>query len=316
MRRLRSSLFFLATLGFCMLLPVGGAAATQLVISGRQQLDYAESLYSEGQYRRAAEEFERFVFFFPADPRVRAVRLRVGQTFFLAGDRMAALQRLRALTDGDILDSVAVDAYFLMAECLLLLNNPSQAVLQLNNLILLSEDDAVKDRAYLRIGWIHIEQLDWAGARRALSRMTEPGRLQQRVGRLESALEQADHLPRKNPALAGALSILPGAGQLYCGRYQDALSAFIVNVGLFWASYEAFDNDLNVLGGLLAVTGLGFYAGNIYSAVSSAHKYNRSQGERFVEQLKQQSVFGAGPPGSRSERASAGGLVFQFRFNF
>lgn len=307
----------LAAVLFLLVLATGPASASlSMVINADQQLAFAEQLYEEGQYRRAAEEFERFIFFFQNDPRVRTVQLKAGQAFLRAGDPMTALQRLRPLTARDDPDTISVEAHFLAAECHLMLNSPNQAVLQLNNLVLLSDDDAVKDRAYLRIGWIHVEQLDWAGARRAFTRMTAEGHRRHQVGRLESALEQADQLPRKNPVLAGTLSIVPGAGQLYCGRYQDALSAFIVNVGLFWAAYEAFDNDLNVLGGLLAIAGLGFYTGNIYSAVTSAHKYNRFQEERFVDQLKHQVVYGTGPPEARQRHASSVGLVLQLRFPF
>jgi tetratricopeptide (TPR) repeat protein len=291
-------------------------AEAELTIDARQQFDYADTLYNQGQYRRAGEEYQRFAFFFADDPRARTARFRAGQSFYLANDGVTAVQQLRILTDREPLDNVAVDAYFLMAESYLLLNNPNQAVLQLSNLILLHEDQAVKDRAYLRIGWIHIEQMDWAGALRALERMSATGQHRYRIERFQAALERTDQLPRKNPTLAGTLSIIPGAGQLYTGRYQDALSAFIVNAGLFWAAYESFDNDLNVLGGLLTVTGLGFYAGNIYSAVSSAHKYNQTQNERFVERLKLELVMSPGTPEAQPRHASAGGIALRVQFEF
>jgi len=35
------------------------------------------------------------------------------------------------------------------------------------------------------------------------------------------------------------------------------------------------------------MVGIGFYAGNIYGAVTSAHKYNREQRTGFIEALKQ-----------------------------
>ncbi len=292
------------------------SAEAGLTIGARQQMDFADTLYNQGQYRRAGEEYQRFTFFFPDDPGVRLARFRAGQSFYLANDAVTAVQQLRLLTDRDPMDDIAVDAYFLMSECYLLLNNPNQAVLHLSNLILLHEDQAVKDRAYLRIGWIHIEHLDWAGAQRAFERISPAGRQRYPIERYQAALERTDQLPHKNPTLAGTLSIIPGAGQLYTGRYQDALSAFIVNLGLFWAAYESFDNDLNVLGALLTITGLGFYAGNIYSAVSSAHKYNQTQNERFVERLKIELVMNPGTPDAHLRHASAGGIALRLHFEF
>jgi len=45
---------------------------------------------------------------------------------------------------------------------------------------------------------------------------------------------------------------------------------------------------------------LGFYAGNIYSAVSDAHKFNQRQKHQFSESLRRYVVLGLGPqvPGS------------------
>ncbi|MBR9981693.1 MAG: tetratricopeptide repeat protein [Desulfatitalea sp.] len=290
--------------------------AAGLTIDGEQQLDFARLLFEQGQYRRAAEEYERFAFFFATDPRLPAVQLKTAEAYYLAGDGVAALERLRPLIAREPLDRVAVDAYFLAAESFLRLNNPNQAVLQLNNLILLSDEPEVKDRAYLRIGWIHIEQLDWEGGRRALNRITPNGRQRHQVDRLSSALDETGRFPRKSPALAGALSVVPGAGQLYNGRYQDALSAFMVNVGLFWAAYESFDNDLNALGGLLAVAGIGFYTGNIYSAISSAHKHNQAWNERFVDQLKHQMLRGSGMETPPHRSASIEGVAIRWHIPF
>ena len=43
---------------------------------------------------------------------------------------------------------------------------------------------------------------------------------------------------------AGILSIIPGTGHLYCGRYKDATLAFILNTAMIYAACEAFDNHL------------------------------------------------------------------------
>ena len=57
---------------------------------------------------------------------------------------------------------------------------------------------------------------------------------------------------------------------------------------LIYAAYDSFDDDNNALGGLLAFVGFGFYAGNIYGGVNSAHKYNRSKTSSFIDKLKVQ----------------------------
>jgi TM2 domain-containing membrane protein YozV len=93
----------------------------------------------------------------------------------------------------------------------------------------------------------------------------------------------------KDPTVAGVLAIVPGAGHLYCERPRDALISFLLNGALIYAAYEAFDEDLEVLGAVIAFFELSFYAGNIYSAVSSAHKYNRDEKNRFLNSLKKEA---------------------------
>jgi hypothetical protein len=60
---------------------------------------------------------------------------------------------------------------------------------------------------------------------------------------------------------------------------------------------EAFDNDNEGLGVLLALFEVGLYTGNIYSAVNCAHKHNRTQKEDFLQYLKDHSKvqLSAGP---------------------
>ncbi len=77
-----------------------------------------------------------------------------------------------------------------------------------------------------------------------------------------------------------------GAGHLYCERKRDAFVSFLLNGAMIYAAYEAFDHDHDALGGIITFFELGFYSGNIYSAVSSAHKYNRHEKSKFLDYLK------------------------------
>ncbi|MBI5062704.1 MAG: tetratricopeptide repeat protein [Desulfatitalea sp.] len=295
---------------------MASAWASPLVIDPRQQLHYAEQLYTEGQFLRAAEEYERFAFFFPESSERRMALLKAGQAFMQAGDHSTALKRFNDLSQLDPLDPVAVDAHFMAAECQLRMGNPNLSLLEMQRLITRTDDSALRDSAYLRIAWIHIDQMDWHGARYGLQRISPEGRGRLKVEALEAELARSDEIPLKSPALAGTLSILPGAGQLYCGRYEDALAALVVNGGLFLAAYESFDHDLNALGALLSIAGLGFYTANIYGAVTDAHKYNQARRQDFVDQLRQQMSISIGIGPSMHSRKISEGLLVSIRFNF
>ena len=80
----------------------------------------------------------------------------------------------------------------------------------------------------------------------------------------------------RSPWLAGTMSaILPGSGQVYCGRYQEGIWAFVMCGVFAAATYESFNQDFEWVGAAAALTGLSWYSGNIYGAVNAAHKHNR-----------------------------------------
>jgi tetratricopeptide (TPR) repeat protein len=283
-----------------------------LTIDGDRQYQFAESLFKSNQYRRAAEEYQRFSFFFPGDARRRQALFKAGQAFLLAKDPSAAWDRFNELTVGDELDTIAVESHFMMVECDLQMNQITRAALELNNLILLSDDEEIRNRAYYRLGWLQIDLTDWSAARKAFARISNSRRDHFRIDELEQELDRAGHLPSRSPTLAGTLSIIPGAGQLYCNRYEDALIAFAVNLGILWAAHDAFDQDQYALGGVLAFIGMGFYAGNIYGAVGDAHKFNQNRQRQFGESLQRHLVTGSlsGDPWSPS------GVLFSLHVPF
>jgi hypothetical protein len=283
-----------------------------LTIDSDRQYQFAETLYSDGQYRRAAEEYQKFAFFFAKDSRRRQAIFKAGQAFLMAKDPAAARNRFKGLTHGDATDAISIESRFMIVECDLQLNGTTQAVLDLNVLIASNANEVIRNRAYYRLGRLYIDLADWPAARKAIARISVSGRSRYRIDELEQALDRADSLPSRNPTLAGTLSIVPGAGQLYCNRYEDALIAFIVNLGLFWAAHDAFDQDQYALGGVLGFIGAGFYAGNIYGAVSDAHKFNLIRQREFGQSLQRHLVLGSRP----WESGSPSGILFSLHVPF
>ena len=272
---------------FVILLPFQCAIGADFQpINADTQFEYAEFLFNAGSYDAAVVEYQRFAYFFPDDQRQRQSLFRIGESYFKLGTLQKALNQFQSLTNTDPLDQVATDSFFKLADCHIQMRQNGQALIVLHNLIALTKNNAARDQAYYVMGWIRIEQLEWQDARQTFDHLSIPGKENHHIEELTTAIDASSSIKRKIPGLAGSLSVIPGMGQLYCGRYEDALIAFMVNMGLFWASYESYDHDLNVLGTLLAVVGTGFYASNIYSAVSSAQKYNRDRQYRHVEQMK------------------------------
>ena len=117
----------------------------------------------------------------------------------------------------------------------------------------------------------------FALARKYLSKISAANVAKYSTDQYHNLIFKAEHAPKKNPVAAGLFAVIPGGGFLYCERFHDALITFLFNAGLMVAAYEAWDNDNKALAGVIGFVETGFYSGNIYGSITSAHKYNQAQ---------------------------------------
>jgi tetratricopeptide (TPR) repeat protein len=286
------------------------ASDPSLILSPEKQFNYAQDLFSAEDYSTAVNEYKRFIYFFPKDKRVELAMFQVGMSYFLSNHFNEAVDSFKKLTDRYFETEYAIKSYFMMSEAYVKLKAFNLALISLNNLIMITKDEDIRDEAYYRIGWIYIETASWDNARHYLNKISPKNRPKFKLEKLTDELDKEAFIPQKDPKLAGFLSIIPGGGYLYCERYQDALIAFLLNGGLILAAYESFDKGHNALGGLITFVGFGFYAGNIYGSVTSAHKFNRKETGRFIYQLKKNARV------NLSADLENKGVFLSFRFSF
>ena len=280
------SLFFAVGLSFA---AAGTLAPTTplMVLSADKQFQYAQDLFSAKDYSTASGEYKRFVYFFPKDRRVEFAMYQIGMSHFLGGHYQEAVSAFKKLTEQYFDTEYAIKSYYRISDAYIKMKAFEQALIDLNNLVTITHNPDAKDEAYYRMGWIYIETASWDEARSYFNKISAKNRRKFELKKLSAALEKEAAIPYKSPKLAGFLSIVPGAGYLYCGRYQDALIAFLLNGGLIYAAYESFDKGQSALGGVISFVEFGFYSGNIYGAISSAHKYNREKTGQFIQHIKE-----------------------------
>ena len=262
-------------------------AGPAVLLNPEGQFQFAEHYFQKGEYYRAIGEYERFIYFFPEATQVELASYKIGLAY-LRGERyQEAIQALELLIERAPNSAHAIKAYLRIGEAYVQLKRYDEALINLENLITVAPDQNIRDDAYYECGWVYLEKGFRENAQACFDKISAQNREKYRLRKLLKELDNKKALKRKDPTTAGLLAIIPGAGHLYCQRYRDALVSFLVNGALILAAYETFDNDQNALGGIIAFAELGFYSGNIYSAVSSAHKYNRDEQNRFFRYLKQ-----------------------------
>ena len=281
-----------------------------LVISSDKQFEFADFYFSNKEYSRAINEYKRFIYFFPKNEKVELARYRICKSYYNDKRFTEAIESLKSLIEQYVDTDLSIKSYFMMSESYVKINAFNSAIITLHNLITITDDIYVEDRAYYKTGWIYLEMASWEKARDYFTKISGQNREIYRLEELAAELDKVEYIPHKDPRAAGFLAVIPGAGYLYCKRYQDAMIAFLLNAGLIYAAYESFDEDHYALGGLITFVGFGFYAGNIYGSTTSAHKFNRNNTTNFINKLKENTKVNI------SADVKNNGVFLSFQFSF
>jgi len=266
----------------------GQSAGNQLQEEGKSLLGFADYLLEQGHYYQAVTEYQRFIYFNPGHPSVPQVRLKTARCYKLGGqyDRAVELYReLAALYRGR---EEGIEAVFEVGECFRLSEDYPQALLEFSRFIGDNPSHPLADRARWNIAWAYIWLQDYGSARKELALLNGSGPYQAPSQELMGALDELPHLPRKSPFISGMLAALvPGAGHLYTGQKKQALFSFVTNALLIFGSYEAFSKELYTAGGFLSLFSINYYSGNMFGAITSAHRFNRQKREERLRQAMQ-----------------------------
>lgn len=276
--------FFLSLFFIFLLLPTP-ALSVQITIDSEEQFQFARQTMERGEYLRAVAEFERFIHFFPKDEKVPQAHYLIGFCYLKAKEYALARKVLENVNKSYPDRPVAGKALFLMGESYYRQGLQKEAQMYFKKVIERYPHLDVKHAAQYRLAWSRMKVDQWREASETFKMVEKGSPLYPNSQDLAELSLKGEALPYKKPATAGVLAILPGLGHLYCERPKDALVAFLLNGLTIWAAIEAFDEDLQVLGSLLLLLEVGWYAGNIYSAVNSAHKYNRKVRNDFRKNL-------------------------------
>jgi hypothetical protein len=91
----------------------------------------------------------------------------------------------------------------------------------------------------------------------------------------------------KKASVARWLSLIPGVGYLYTGHKGSALTSFVINSLLGYATYTSFRSKNYGVGVLCGFLSLSFYIGNLNGAGRSAIRYNDRIISERVKNLKE-----------------------------
>jgi TolA-binding protein len=275
-----------AALVLALLFCATASPSTQILLDSEDQFRFAEEVMEKGDYLRAVVEFERFIHFFPDHEKLPQARLQIGLCYLKAGDFEKARAVFNHLHRTYPEDFISGKALLLMGESYYRQGIYKEAEYYYRIVAETYPQPELKHTAVYRLGWCRMHTGSWRQASDTFGAVAPESSLYSASQDLMEKSLGGEDLPYKNPTTAGVLAaVLPGLGHAYTNRYRDAMVAFLINGLFIWAAVESFNNDHNVLGGILVFLELGWYSGNIYSAVNSAHKHNQRAKEDFLRGL-------------------------------
>ncbi len=269
--------------------------AARISISSQEQFDFAMEYMEQEEYLLAVGELKRFVHFFPDNEDIPRAWYLIGTCRVrLAQYQKAAEAFSRVFRSGPD-QEIRQKTMLAVGNMLTKQGKSTQAEDYYRQLLKRDLEPEVRGRVLYRLGWTELEAGRWQEASSKFNRVPEKSDCYQVSRDLADKSLQGASLPYKDPVKAGIMAaLLPGLGHAYVHRYKDAAMAFAVNSLFILAAWESFEEDHQVLGGMLLFVELGWYTGNIYSGVNVTHKHNRKVKKDFLQELKEHSKISLG----------------------
>ena len=253
---------------------------------------FADFLYEQGDYLRAAGEYQRYLFYILNEAEETGqIRYKIALCYRFAGDSDQAIQNFETLLRSHPQSRFASRAYYQIGATYFLMDQFDQSTRFLREALPHINDTQQHAEAEQLIGLSYLMQKRWSEAGEVFKVLQGSTviAVRDKASVYQNYAEGGTLLPIRSPILAGVLStIVPGAGRLYTGFHiGDALTS-LLTVGLTgWQAYDGFRRDglPSVKGWTLgALSGI-FYVGNIYGSVISARVYNRHIEDEFLTTL-------------------------------
>jgi len=248
---------------------------------------FADFLYEQKDFLRAAGEYQRYLFaidILPVD--TDPVLFRIGKCFRRNNDFEKAIQYFQNVIDDRPDEQLIQQSHYQIALCYFLLGRFEES-----NAYLISMQpdttDPLTNRELQHLRALNMIQMkQWNNAFTMLSAIKLKDKT---TSDLMKFAYTGQHLPRKSKTLAGIYStVVPGLGKLYCNRRVDALQSFFSTAILGWQAYDGFHKDgaSSMKGWIFGTIGGLFYLGNIYGSVVAAEIYNEEHERQLLSTIK------------------------------
>lgn len=283
-------LFSSIVLALCLVFPSAVAGQAPSYFAPANILKFADFLFDEQDYLRAAAEYERYLSAAELpDSQAATIRFKIAQCFRFSHDYERAVSVFHVVTENARGTDVAANARVQIAYSLFLAGKYQESDRVVTRSLPLETRRGVRQTlANLRVVNLFSERR-WKEAGDYL-RSAGDGISDDSVNtELQALVEEGASLRRKSGAIAGLLSaIVPGAGRIYVGRKVDGILSLLTLAATAWQAHQAFGRDggESVKGWIYGALGGALYVGNVYGSVVAARISNADAENRLIERAR------------------------------
>ncbi|MBN2354221.1 MAG: tetratricopeptide repeat protein [Spirochaetales bacterium] len=244
----------------------------------RPQTAFADWLFAQGEYARAAGEYYRFLFTAPETEKAAILRT-IGECYFKAGEYHRAILVFEKLLSSYPSSPLFAETCYEAAYCSFKLGEYDAVSTQISRA---SASGPLPPSFLLLDAAGRLSAGDYGAGRDLLDRyLNAPGAadLEQAKALLDLAAE-ADRLPTRSPWAAGIFSVfIPGLGKMYSGQWGDGLVSFLLCAGLGGlAAYSFWSGGVtSFTAWMYTALGAVFYVGDIWGSAVAADRFNESR---------------------------------------
>ncbi len=254
-----------------------------------QQKSFIRALFEDRNYFSAIAETRRLLVYAPGDARARDWRYFLEANYFLGGQHMTVIAHLAG-------SSVMRDpgSLLLLSRAYFAKRMYTECARTLDEIALRNPDPDMRLELALRRAELALTGGGFVEARAALD---EPGAASpDALALFARDIESSGPPAYRSPALAALFSAaLPGSGQLYAGRWADALVSVFALAALSYGTWRASaDGQRGAAVSLGFITGLA-YAGTVYGAWNAARAFNAAAPSQLASALIARHVPGYDP---------------------
>ena len=250
-------------------------------------LKFADHLYQEKDYLRAAGEYQRYLLHSPQD--ADSLLYKIGLCYRLSGDTEKAISYFRKIAPRDSVSPFRFTAAYQIAYTYFLDGQHENSLQHLNQILDDTKNAEEQGKLQILAAFNYLYQKRWSHAEHVLDSMAaRDENLNLTASSLSARAREGMNLPRKSPIMAGLFSaVIPGTGKIYCGEYGDGIYSLIITGITGWLAWDGFrENGIRSVRGWVfgSVCGV-FYAGNVYGSAIAARIYNHRLEADLLERL-------------------------------